>query len=468
MTSGPMSEQVRRLVTEPGKELSRLAAFLRVQARLWRFCARRLGENNLTAMSAALSFRTIFALVPTLVLALLAARALGALEDSKASLRRFLRDSGLAQIAAPEEPADAAPPAADATPPARKVINVADQIESLVIQVESKLNFRRIGPVGAALFIWSALSLLTTIEHSLNRVFHAARSRSIARRVLLYWSVMTLGPVALSAAIYLGGRALRAFDDWTVLSWLFTTVGRIGPILVGILALSAVYILMPNTAVVRRAAFGGALVAVLFWLAAKWAFSLYVERFVVADNLYGILGVLPLFLLWLNLSWMIFLFGAELAHTAANLGQIWRAEESEAAFLSPSDALAVTLAVAGAFQSGEGPIRPDRIAKRVRLPDEEVQWLLERLAERQFVCPVNGETELCYVLARPPASLRVNEILEAGERREPQGKIAARAGDPAAIAADINSQMRSTISTLTVADVLAGATAPQGTSSSVE
>src|SRR5262245_50386454 len=108
MNSGHVNDQVRRLITRPADEFGRLAAFVRFQAQLWRFCARRLQSNNLLAMSAALSFRTIFALVPTLVLAFLAAGALGVLEDSKRSLRQFLDASGFGTIAAISDASEAA------------------------------------------------------------------------------------------------------------------------------------------------------------------------------------------------------------------------------------------------------------------------------------------------------------------------------------------------------------------------
>jgi membrane protein len=154
------------------------------------------------------------------------------------------------------------------------------------------LTFNRIGPIGAALFIWTALTLLTTIEQALNRVFQAPTSRSTARRVLLYWSAMTLSPVALAIASYLGHQALDRFRSWSVLSWFLAAAGWAGQIVVGVLVVSAAYILMPNTRVRRRAALGGAFVAVLLWMIAKWAFSLYVQHLVVGGNLYGILGVL--------------------------------------------------------------------------------------------------------------------------------------------------------------------------------
>src|SRR5262245_56815112 len=94
----PIADQILRLVTRPGEELGRLARFVQFQIRLWRFCAARLHTNNLPAIAAALSFRTIFALIPFLVLAFLAAGALGVIDDSKQSLRSFLEASGFSQI----------------------------------------------------------------------------------------------------------------------------------------------------------------------------------------------------------------------------------------------------------------------------------------------------------------------------------------------------------------------------------
>jgi DNA-binding IscR family transcriptional regulator len=152
---------------------------------------------------------------------------------------------------------------------------------------------------------------------------------------------------------------------------------------------------------------------------------------------------------------MIFLFGAELAYTAANINQIWRPDETEPAFVSPADALAVTLAVARAFEAGRGPAPVENIAAQVRLPEDAVRALLDRLAAREFVCAINGEAPERYVLGKPPAALRVSEILEVGERRVPQGPISTQHEDPAALAADVQSKMRATVATLSLADLLA-------------
>ncbi len=476
---------VDRLLSSPGRELGRAARFLRFQLALWRFCARRLRENNVMAMSSALSFRTIFALIPLIVLAFLAAKSLGVLEDSKRSLRTFLDASGISQIVVSQGPDDAAAPPPDASDAAAAEINVADKIEEIVTRVEGQLTFQRLGPVGGALFIWTALSLLTTVEQSLNRIFGAPRSRALGRRLLLYWSAATLAPVGLALTTLAGQSAIRAVAEAPAIAWLVNIVGRAGPVLVGVLLLAAVYKLLPNTTVRLRAALGGAITATLLWLLAKWGFSSYVERYVVRGNLYGVLGVIPLFMLWLNLSWLIFLFGAELAHTAANLGRMQLAELAEHIVLGPADALAAVLAVAEPYAAGRGFATLDELAARLTLPETSVRWLLDHLIAAGLVSEVRSarddaphrrffrftldEPEPRYALTRPPQRILVREVRDLLDPREATPPAAdsvalARADAPraddrngriAAAVARVQGQTRDALGALTLSDLLA-------------
>ena len=455
MKTNRIRERIERALTTPGEELGRWARFGRFQIGLWRFCARRLRENNVVAMSAALSYRTIFAMIPVLVLAFLVLKSVGALEDSKRSLRSFLDASGFTQIIAlrEDESVSTQPSETTSTQPA-EVINVADKIEEVVMQVEGKLTFERIGPIGGALLIWTALTLLTTVERSLNRIFGAPRSRSLTRRILLYWSALTLGPLALTAATYLGRDVVNTFHDAPGLSWLLVGLGWTGPIIVGVLMLAALYTLVPNTSVRFRSALGGAVVAVPLWLVAKWGFAQYVQHLVVTGNLYGVLGALPLFLLWLNVSWMIFLFGAQLAHTAANLTEMRLAEGAEKFVLGPSDVLAVSLAVAQPYRAGKGLVTFDQIAARLRLPGEAVQWLIDELSAAGMICTADDQHTSGYVLVRPPEKTAVLDILHVGDPRDRPDELNCYDGDIAAAIAQVQCQAHMPLETLTLADVL--------------
>jgi membrane protein len=358
-------------------------------------------------MSSALSFRTILALVPTLVLAFLVVNtATGGLKQGKAYMRKALDTWGLSHIYIP----NSQPPEPGAAGPVEAEVRLVDKIEELVGNVEQKLTLGRLGPVGLALLAWSALTLLTTMERSLNRIFGARQPRSLARRTLLYWSVLTLGPLLLVVVNVLAHQAAKPFATMPLLSWVIRILSGVGPVLVAILLLAALYKLMPNTPVRIESALGGAVIAVILWLVAKWALGLYVTN--AASNLYGALGLIPLFLMWLSASWWIFLFGAQLAHTAANLNRLQAAELAARLHLGPLDSLAATLAVALPFTRGLGPVPLSEIARRLNLPESSVQGLLERLCERGILACVQSEPAARYVLARPAARVNLFELLE--------------------------------------------------------
>lgn len=431
----------------------RVIRFIRFQLQLWRYCARRLRENNVAAMSAALSFQTIFTLVPVLALTFLMLKSLGALENGKRSLRQVLEASGLSQIVAVQEgESPATQPDATATAPAGKLINVADEIETAVTRIESKLTFERIGPIGAILLIWTALGLLTNMERSLNRVFEAPRSRALARRLLLYWSVLTLLPVAFVAATYLAQTTAVRFQHVPVLSWVFAGAGLFGSFIIGVLGLAAVYSWLPNTHLRYDAALGGAIVAVPLWLLAKWGFSLYVHNLVAKGNVYGVLGLIPLFLLWLNYSWLIFLFGAQLAHTAGSAAKLSETEQDRGMVTGPSDVLATVVAVARPFHAGQGLADAAQIAAAVGLSARRVGELLERLTAARLICSTQADGAPRYALTRPADKLLVQEILDVGDPRATVSH-AADATVAGALHA-VQAQARPALARLTLADLL--------------
>jgi membrane protein len=396
--------------------------------RVWRLVFRRLGKNNAMAMAAALSFQTIFALVPIIVLVIVIGKSFGHAKQGKEWLREQLNNTGFAQIVAVSaqsaedggEPATAPGARADTQPTSRlgEVINVADKVVEVVERVEKRLTLGAVGPIGGALLIWTALSLLSTMEDSLNRTFGAERSRSIIRRVIVYWFVVSLAPLLIAAATFASKQAVDflGVGRGSVLAWVVGILGAIQPLLVGVLLLTAIYVLMPNTRVRVWAALYGAAVAFPLWLAAKWAFQLYVVNVVGGDPLYGTLGLIPLFLMWLNFSWLLFLLGAELAHTAQNLGRLISAEQAERRVLGTWDLVATAVAVARQFATAGGPAGLSRLAEDLRLPPEAVSKLMDRLTGAGIMVAVDNSEEQAYVPARSLDRIRAEEILSIGVR----------------------------------------------------
>ncbi len=320
-------DNAKRLRETSTQELGRWGRIAQGKLLLVETCGRRLRQDNAGAMSAALSFRTIFAMIPILALAFLMLKSVGVVEDRKKVLNELMRRSGLDSIVIRQQ---SRPQQTEGPPPAEadkeKSVSVSEYVLKLWQRVEQKLTFGRLGPIGVLLLVWTALTLLTTIEHCLNRIFRAARNRPLVNRITAYWTSLTLGPVMLVGAIYAAEKISQLGVDVPVLSWLFAVLSLVAPAVVGIIALAAIYILMPNTRVPVRHALAGATLAVPLWMLTRWAFfSLYVSR-VGLQSLYGALGLIPLFMLWLNLSWWIFLFGAELAGAQMGVAESQRAD----------------------------------------------------------------------------------------------------------------------------------------------
>jgi len=439
---------VVRLASNPGGELGRGAGLVHYQIKLWTYCLRRLRDNNAMAMSAALSFRTIFAMVPSLVLVILMLSSLGQKERAEKYLHDYISRSGITVIKMKAEPAATAPaedetaPAqaattasAPASAPAGDVLSVEGKLNEVIKLVEEKVTLGRLGPIGLALLIWTALTLMTTVERSLNRIFRAPGGRSVGRRTLLYWSALTLGPIALIAALaaaeYVSRYANQLIGGYYWLKWLLIPLGLLQPIVVGIILFAGAYALIPNTKVKLRAALTGAVVAFPGWLVAMWGFGLYVTHVVGRDPLYGTLGLLPLFLFWLNTSWLVFLFGAEIAHTSGELAQSGMQLDDEQsdprdAMVSPWDMLAAALAVAGPYAAGQGPVSQSDIVARLRIKPRSVRLLLEDLVERKLICPVEQADTDGYVPGRPIEQIRVEDVIELADPRDEAQAIKAR------------------------------------------
>lgn len=185
---------------------------------------------------------------------------------------------------------------------------------------------------------------------------------------------------------------------------------------------------------------------------------MYVERFVFKGNLYGILGALPLFLMWLNLSWMIFLFGAELAHAAANLRRLREPEADEPQILTSDDAIAAVLYATREYERGT-PARKSQLASHVNANGEAVDWLVRRLVEREILCKTvtREKDEPRYIPARPAAQITIAQVLDVCDERADS----ALAAIPALVQR-VRERMQQSVRDLTIADLLAEAEAESG------
>ena len=167
---------------------------------------------------------------------------------------------------------------------------------------------------GSVFLVLIAMMLLATIDNSFNRIWKIKKKRNLIKRILIYFSLLIMGPlligIGLALTSYLLSIPVIADVDTTfnvkthLLGWL--------PFLMTSIAFILLYILVPNCYVYKKyAVSAGVICAILFELA-KYGFGIYVKEMSSYENIYGALAILPLFLVWIYISWVIILFGAHI------------------------------------------------------------------------------------------------------------------------------------------------------------
>lgn len=174
-------------------------------------------------------------------------------------------------------------------------------------------NASKAGAVGIAALIIVALMLISNIDKVLNEIWCSSKKRPLVISFSIYWMVLTLGPLLLGSSVAissyvlsLGGLQSGVFNELVAffLRWL--------PILFSVLAFLMVYLLVPNVRVrFLDALFGAVTAAILFELSKK-GFALYISYFPSYQAIYGALAAIPILFLWVYLSWIVVLIGAEL------------------------------------------------------------------------------------------------------------------------------------------------------------
>lgn len=187
-----------------------------------------------------------------------------------------------------------------------------DMVQKYVIQFETSAHKL---PVFGFIFLFiTAIMMMVTIENTLNDIWKVRYRRRISGSILLYWALLTLGPILLSLSLFVSSY-IRSLE------WLHPLASAsipdllvFLPFLCAFLAFGFLYLVVPHCTVKIRHAAAGAFVGALLFEGAKWLFGYYVTNFPTYSLLYGALATIPIFLLWIYISWIVFLVGAEVVN----------------------------------------------------------------------------------------------------------------------------------------------------------
>lgn len=324
----------------------------------WGFLLRRFLADRAANSAAALTYTTLFAVVPMMTVTFAMLSAIPAFQGAGEQIQHFVFHNFV--------------PSSGET--------VQEYLREFTTQA------RKLTWVGVVLLAVTAFMMLVTIEKAFNTIWRVRQPRRGVTSFLLYWAILSLGPLLLGA----GFAATTYITSLSLLSGPDALVGAqtllgFAPLLSSVAAFTLLYCSVPNARVpLHHGLAGGLFTAVLFELA-KGLFGLYVSLFPGYQLIYGAFATVPLFLLWIYLSWLIVLFGAELVCNLSSSRQ-WRRRA-----LPPVLVLLGVLRVFQQSQQGGLPVTHAEVQRAGwQLPEDEWAELTEFLAGEQLICRTSG------------------------------------------------------------------------------
>ena len=266
----------------------------------------------------------------------------------------------------------------------------------------------RLTAFGIVLLAATAVMMMMTIDTGLSQIFRVWRPRSLAQQVLIYWAVLTLGPMLMSLSVSMTSMLMSASSGLAKdVQLLHFIVLRITPFLLTTVAYTLIYLLVPNRKVHMRHAVAGGMVAGILFEAMQRVFALYIANFPTYQLVYGAFSAVPIFLVWLYCSWLVVLFGAAVTAVLPKpLSPAWRGRPAGQQFYESLDILG---ALAEAQRHGR-KLPLAELVDRVDLAPEQCERLLERMERLGWIAHATGHS---WVLARGAESLAVADVYRA-------------------------------------------------------
>lgn len=404
---------------------------VRILRILW-LLAKRAMLDDVTTMAAALSYKTLLGLIPILVVVTLVAKTLmGA--SFLPTINGLIHSMGLDEMsivpASGPAPAAGAAPAAPGTAAGPGAVQLGTWVESLV-QEASSIDLATLGWVGVMVTILSAVWLMFSIELSFNRIYRAHRGRSVMRRLVLYWFVLTAAPL-LVAAIPLLSSILEDASHVPGIGWLASLAQTLWGVFVLWVLLFLVYMIVPAAKVRASSALLGSFLAAAAIIALRGVLAAYFEHAFAMSKLYGSLGLVPVFMFWLYVVWVAVLAGLEISSIAQSVGIRGLAAGDavdDARFSDPLTLVAVMESACREWAEGR-PVTAATTSVALSIDDRLAHELLEELVRAKLLAHAEDGR---FVPTRPPESIGADEVLaaarrsSAGEQAVPASGLATR------------------------------------------
>jgi membrane protein len=307
-----------------------------------------------------------------------------------------------------------------------------DEIVAYINQFTA--NTKALGMFSTLFLFLTAILLFDSIEKNFNAVWKVTSRRTFMQRFLTFTSVVLWGPILIALSFYATGRISAFLGRYEYLE-----IGLFSRFFMGLLpwvfsvfAFFLMYLVIPNTRVRKRSALLGGVIGGTIWEVAKIGFTHLTARSLTYSALYGSLAVIPVFLIWLYLTWIIVLLGLEISYVHHN----FHALVLRRTFARPSAQEKLHLAarlfarIAQAFYLGQSPPTLNELEERFTIPSEFAEEIVGQLADANIVRATElANGEVGYVPGRSLSTLKVGDVVAAAYR-DGEGVGGAETTDP--------------------------------------
>jgi len=339
---------------------------------------RRFQEDRGLQIASSLTFTTLLSLVPIITVALTLVSAFPVFQGLSGVIEDWIFDNVV-----PES---------------------ADLIEKYADQFVD--NAAKLTAVGLVFLTVTAIMLLMTIDDAFNGIWRVRRPRPMLQRVLIYWALITVGPLLIGGSLSLSSWLMSASAGWTQnIPYANVTLIKFSAIALTCTALALLYYAMPNRPVSVRDALGGGVLAGFVFELTKQGFGFYITNFPTYQMVYGAFAAVPVFLMWLYVSWLVVLLGAEVVATLPE----WRQQSIQGRLAPGSNfvyALQVLKVLWRAQQKGDIVTVP-QLHSVLRMRYERIEAILETM---QHAAWVNRVMPMGWVLHRNATTIAVADV----------------------------------------------------------
>lgn len=344
----------------------------------WRIVGTRFDEDRCLQIASSLTFTTLLSVVPLITVALTLISAFPVFGAMTQHIEKFIFENMVPQS--------------------------ADVIATYTEQFTS--SAAKLTAVGIIFLAVTAIMMLMTIDRAFNEIWRVSRPRPLLQRMVIYWTLLTVGPLLIGASLsltsWLVSLSLGLVSD---IPGAGVVLLKTVPVLLTSLALAMLYIAMPNRRIALKDALLGGLLAGVAFEAMKRGFAFYITQFPTYTLVYGAFATVPVFLLWIYLSWLVVLSGAVVVAVLPE----WREHAGQGRPAPGSDffdALQILRILWQAQHKGEIVVLA-RLHGAVRVRLDRIEAILEKMLGATWV---SRAAPSGWVLNRDLAGIKVEEV----------------------------------------------------------